>query len=226
MELRERHGVALEREENEWPLARTEYQTFWLSADGALADQPPPAAELRQDACEGRASFDWRFDQQTEISGNASLRLWVEADGSDDMDLFVALQKLDADGNEVGFTFYAFFENGPIALGWQRVSHRALDPVLSSPERPVHPHTHEDRLAPGECVPVDIELWPFSVSFAQGETLRLVVAGSDIYKKEEGAMLPFALHEDTRNSGTHIFRTGKDHPSALLLPIIPSKASS
>jgi hypothetical protein len=78
--------------------------------------------------------------------GTHPCRLWVEADGSDDMDLFVALQKLDADGNLVGFTFYAFYENGPIALGWQRVSHRALDPSLSTPERPIHLHTREERL--------------------------------------------------------------------------------
>jgi predicted acyl esterase len=82
---------------------------------------------LRYDAREGRATFGWTFAEPTELTGEASLRLWVEADGSDDMDLFVALQKLDAAGQEVGFTFYSFYEDGPIALGWLRASHRELD---------------------------------------------------------------------------------------------------
>lgn len=63
------------------------------------------------------------------------------------------------------------------------------------------------------------------MKFAAGETLRLVVAGADIYKKEEGLMLPFALHENTRNSGTHILHTGGERDSSLLLPFIPAKGA-
>lgn len=223
MEVRYRHGVAEERAEKEWPLARTEYRKLWLDgARGALTASIPATGDIRYDAREGRAVFDWCFESETEISGNASLTLWVEAEGSDDMDMFVALQKLDVNGEPVGFTFYAFFENGPIALGWLRASHRALDPELSTPERPVHLHTHEERLRPGECVPLHVELWPFSVRFGAGESLRVVIAGSDIYKREAGLMLPFALHEETRNVGTHIIRTGKGYPSSLFLPFIPS----
>ncbi|HSG33599.1 MAG TPA: CocE/NonD family hydrolase [Sphingomonadaceae bacterium] len=224
LEVREKHGVAMEREETEWPLARTEYRQFYLdAATGSLSDAPVLPADLRQDACDGRAHFDIRFNEPVELTGHASLKLWVETEGSDDADLFVALQKLDAEGNEVGFTFYAFFENGPIALGWQRASHRELDEMKSRTGRPVHTHVSEEPLRPGECIPVAIELWPFSVRFNAGETLRLVVAGADIYRKEEGLMLPFPLHENTRNKGIHIFRTGGKHDSILTLPFIPKK---
>jgi predicted acyl esterase len=200
-------------------LPGTDYQTLYLdAAGGGLGATSPLAAEARYNVSNGRAVFDCRFDKGAEIAGHASLRLWIEAEGSNDADIFVALQKFDAAGEEVGFTFYAFFENGPVSLGWQRASHRELDARLSRPERPVHTHLREEPLAPGECVPVDIELWPFSVRFAPGESLRLVVAGADIYQKEEGLTLPFALHEETRNRGSHIIRTGGSHPSALLLP--------
>ena len=223
IEVRERHEVAEERAEHEWPLARTDYRHLYLDAgNGTLAVTPGADAAVRYEAIDGRVTFDCRFEEATELTGHASLKLWVEAQGSDDMDLFVALQKLDRDGDVVGFTFYSFYENGPIALGWLRASHRALDPQKSSPERPVHPHTGEERLAPGECVPVEIEIWPFSVRFEAGESLRLVIASADIYRKEEGVMLPFPLHEDTRNRGAHIVRTGGSHDSALLLPFIPS----
>jgi len=221
IEVRERHGVAEERAEAEWPLARTRHEALHLDAHGGrLSPEAGEAAELRYDAREGRACFDRTFDQATELTGHASLRLWVEAEGSDDMDLFVALQKLDAEGNEVGFTFYAFYESGPIALGWLRASHRALDAAASTPERPVHLHTHEEPLTPGVPVPVDIEIWPFSVRFAPGETLRLVIAGKDIYEPEEGVQLPFPLHRQTRNAGTHVLHTGAERDSFLLLPFV------
>ena len=222
--MREQHGIAKERSESEWPLARTDYRRLWLNAaTGNLTEAPAAAAEVRYSATDDQATFDYRFDEDTEITGHASLRLWVEADGSDDMDLFVALQKLDAEGKHVGFTFYACYDNGPIALGWQRVSHRALDPGRSRPEQPVHRHDRQDLLAPGECVPVEIEIWPFSVQFRAGETLRLVIAGADIYRRPEGVMLPFPLHEQTRNAGTHVIRTGQGFESSLLLPFIPNK---
>jgi len=223
LEVREQHGVAQEREEQEWPLARTQHQRLHIdAATGSLTESAPEQpAEIRYPATMGRAVFDHRFDAATELTGYASLRLWVEAEGSDDMDLFVALQKLDAKGEVVGFTWYAFYENGPIALGWQRVSHRALDPDRSTPEQPVHLHTHEEPLKPGECVKVEVEIWPFSARFEAGESLRVIIAGRDLYEREEGLMLPFPLHEQTRNRGTHIIRTGGEFDSSLLLPVIP-----
>jgi predicted acyl esterase len=137
------------------------------------------------------------------------------------MDLFVALQKLDAAGAPVGMTFYAFFEDGPVALGWLRASHRETDPERSSELQPVHRHVREDRLAPGAVVPVDIELWPSATRFRAGESLRLVVQGSDVYR--DGAPnLPFARHEHTRNRGSHILHSGPGRESRLLLPVIPA----
>lgn len=228
IEIRERHGTAAERDENEWPPARTIYRMLHLdAADGTLADEAPPAeARLAQDAIKGVANFDLRFDAETEVTGHASVKLWVEAEGSDDIDLFVALQKLDIDGELVGFTFYAFYENGPVALGWQRVSHRALDEKRSTFSRPVHLHTAEERLSVGQIAPVEIEFWPSSTLFREGEILRLVVAGADIYRKEEGTMLPFPMHEETRNAGVHILHTGGRHDSVLRLPIVPPRSSS
>ena len=173
----------------------------------------------RYDALEGRAVFDHRFNSDRELTGHAKLKLWVEAEGADDMDLFVALQKLDTAGVEVGFVFYAFFENGPVALGWLRASHRALDTARSRPEQPVHPHDREEPLPAREPVPVEIEIWPFSTLFRAGETLRVIVQGSDVYK-EGLPRLPFARHEATRNRGVHVIHAGGRYDSHLLAPVI------
>ncbi len=225
IEIRERHGVAVEREEQEWPLARTDYRTLHLDAgkDALCEEAPGNDLALRQDAVEGVAHFDITFSEDTEITGHAALKLWVQAEGSNDMDLFAALQKIDANGEQVGLTFYAFYEYGPVALGWQRVSHRALDPERSTPERPVHLHTSEELLSAEEIVPVEIEFWPSSTLFRAGETLRLVIAGQDIYRREEGVPLPFPMHEETRNKGMHVIYTGGKHDSVLRLPVIPPR---
>jgi predicted acyl esterase len=210
------------RAEAEWPLARTQYTPLFLDAGSASLGQATPAnaTEARYDALTGCAHFDYKFERAAEITGYASLHLWVEADGANDMDLFVALQKLDREGQPVGFVFYAFYENGPIALGWLRASHRELDAARSTPWQPVHPHTRELPLEPGVPVAVDIEIWPSSTRFAPGETLRVLVQGRDIYT-DALPNLPFARHEELRNRGTHVLHTGGSFDSHLLVPFIP-----
>ena len=66
----------------------------------------------------GRATFDFRFDAAAEVVGGMKLRIWMAAPDADDLDVFVAAQKLDAYGDLVGFPFYAVFEHGPVALAW------------------------------------------------------------------------------------------------------------
>jgi predicted acyl esterase len=223
MEVREQAGKAEIREASEWPLARAQTAALWLGESGQLtAETPSRPLDWRHDAQHGRTVFDHRFAADTEISGHAKLRLWIEIDKGEDADIFVALQKLDAEGHEVGFTYYAFFENGPVTLGWLRASHRALDPMRSTELQPFHPHDREEPLRPGKPVALDIELWPSSTLFRVGETLRLVVAGSDIYS-EGLPRLPFARHETTRNAGTHRILSGPSYDSHLLVPIVPPR---
>lgn len=224
IEVRESAHVHPLRAEQEWPLARTRYEPLWLdAARGTLEPAPVEAADsVAYDPLDeaGEARFDYRFKTDTELTGYMKLRLWVEAQGADDMDLFVALQKLDDVGDPVGMTFYAFYENGPVALGWLRASHRALDPDRSTPWQPVHFHRAEERLEPDVPVPVDIEIWPSATLFRAGETLRVVVKGMDIYR-DALPNLPFARHEDLRNKGMHIIHAGGRFDSHLLVPVIP-----
>ena len=220
LEIRARAGVAVERAESEWPLARTRYRKLWLDASRAGLMEAPGSqeAQVRYDALRGRAVFDHRFEVATELTGHMKLKVWLQTDGATDADLFVAIQKLDAAGEHVGFTFYAFYENGPVALGWLRASHRALDARRSTQWQPVHPHDREESL-PGDPVALEIEIWPSATSFAAGETLRLLVQGADIYT-DALPNLPFARHQDTRNAGVHVLRTGGRYDAHLLIPVI------
>jgi uncharacterized protein len=226
IEVRERAHVGEFYAEKEYPLARTHFRKLFLdAASGTLRDEPvseATAARYEMTGAATRAVFDHAFERDTELTGHIKLRLWVEAAGADDMDLFVAIQKLESDGTSVPFVFYAMNEDGPAALGWLRASHRELDPVRSRPEQPIHPHTREERLRPGEPVAVEIEIWPSSTLFRAGQQLRLVVQGGDI--ADRGVPnAPFARHEQTRNRGTHIIHTGGRYDSHLLVPVIPAR---
>ena len=225
LEVRERANVGTMRAEKEWPLARTEYRKLYLDAAHAtLTDSSPPSASVSYDptAAEGRAVFDYKFERDTELTGHMKLRATVEAVGSEDMDLFVAVQKLDSNGAEIPFVFYSMLENGPVALGWLRVSHRELDPVRSTPQQPVHPHLQEHFLKAGERATVDIEIWPSSTLFRAGEQIRVVIQGQDV-PRDGLPNAPFARHERTRNRGTHVIHTGGATDSHLLVPVIPAE---
>jgi len=226
VEVRERAHVGEFHPEAEYPLARTQFRKLFLdAASGKLLDAPASAqgaARYEMNGATTRALFDYIFEHDTELTGHMKLRLWVEAVGADDMDLFIAIQKLEGDGTHVPFVFYAMNEDGPVALGWLRASHRELDPERSHPEQPFHRHTREERLRPGEPVAVEIEIWPSSTAFRAGQQLRVVVQGRDVMNHGI-PNAPYARHENTRNRGVHVIHTGGAYDSHLLVPVIPAR---
>ena len=77
---------------------------FLDATAGALGfDQPPGEATASYDAVadENGVSFTMRVDAATSFVGYPKAVLFVEADGHDDMDLFVFLQKLNAEGEQL-----------------------------------------------------------------------------------------------------------------------------
>lgn len=226
-EVRERAFAGTVKSASGWPLPDTRYRRLFLdAASGTLAPGKPATEESvvydseQAGRYRGRATFDLRFDTTTEIVGNASLRVWMSAADADDLDVFVALQKLDRYGDLVGFPFYAVFEDGPVALGWIRASHRELDEQRSTPHQPVLAHRRESRPGRGQIVPLDIEILPSGTRFGPGETLRLVIQGRDIYRHPRPLIQAF--HDDSVNSGQHVVHTGGRFDSCLLIPVSAS----
>lgn len=206
------------RPEKEFPLARTQYQKLYLdSSNMSLAAEPiENETKVSYDANEGVVNFDFQFDQQTEITGYMKLRLWVEAEGHNEMDLFVNIQKADENGNWL--PTYILGEPHPGTWGKMRVSHRALDEKLSTDYEPVQSHLKEEKLSPGEIVPVDIAIVPSSKIWHKGQKLRVQIAGRYI---REGWFEPLAWETD--NKGSHIIHTGGKYESFLQIPVIPPK---
>ena len=206
------------REEADWPLPGTDYRELYLSARGLSAELPGQVDTLSYDGVASESVvFDHRFDAACEITGQMRLKLWVSTDRGDDMDLFIALKKLDSSGAEVPFEGRENDTRGPVSNGWLRVSHRALDPVRSRPFQPVLTHEQVQLIEPGLIVPVEIEILPSSTAFAAGETLRLVISGADIYSH---AMLH---HRERCNQGRHTLHLGGGYASSLLVPFIPAR---
>ncbi len=207
------------REEADWPLPNTDYRELYLDAAGTLdTDRPSQPGSVTYDGEKGEnVCFDRRFDAPCEITGHMRLRLWVSTDRGDDLDLFVAVKKLDAAGEEVCFEGRENHAGGPVSNGWLRVSHRALDAARSRPFQPVLSHDQLQLVEPGQIVPVEIEILPSSTSFEAGETLRLVVGGADIFSH---AMLN---HRERCNRGNHTLHLGGNYDSSLLVPFIPPR---
>ncbi|MEU9348510.1 CocE/NonD family hydrolase [Streptomyces sp. NPDC048278] len=215
------------RREKEWPLARAQHTELFLdAATGTMSpERPGSAASADYDSTAGSASFDLRFDEDTELTGYMKLRLWVEADGANDMDLFVLVQKVGRDGEARPVLALGQPATGVWwgAAGMLRVSCRETDPARSTPAVPYLTFRRESPLAPGEIVPVDIPLCATSRFWHKGERLRVVVTGN--FTGEPGQVW-FPYEFETRNRGRHVLHTGGDFDSHLLVPVVPGTADA
>lgn len=235
LEARERFFYGEIRTENEWPIARTNYKQFFLH-NKQMALSTSPSKD------ESKASYSGEFDkgdnqslmykitfnEDTELTGCMKLKLWVSTEDSDDMDLFVGIKKFDRRGNEILFPDFNHIENGHVAYGWLRVSHRELDHEKSTPYQPWLKHERQLKLKKGEIVPVEIEILPSSTIFRAGEGMGLVIQGSDLIKKGATKVTKnFGdrryQHMETVNKGKHIVYSGGKYDSHLLLPVVPPR---
>jgi putative CocE/NonD family hydrolase len=228
------------RPEKEFPLARTQYEKLFLDAKTGQMTRSPVATEssvsydakvnhevqpVSYDAMKGHmANFTMTFDEDTELTGYLKLKLWVEAEGADDMDLFVTVQKLDEKGNQMPIKYQAgdsVYYAHPGLPGKLRVSLRELDEKRSKEYKPYRNYRHPQPLKSKEIVPVDVEVWPTSIMWHAGQQIRTVVSG--YYFREKGWWEAAAFTWETINRGKHIIHTGGKYDSHLLVPTIPPK---
>ena len=181
---------------------------------------------LAPNTAKGKAVFRMPFKRDTELTGHMKLKLWVSTDKGDDMDLFVGIKKFDAQGKEVLMADFNHKENGRVAKGWLRVSHRELDKKRSTKYQPWLKHERALKVRPGEIVPVEIEVLASSTMFRKGETLELTVQGGDL-GYEATPQLPTEhgritnRHDQLVNAGRHRIHAGGKYDSHLLVPVIP-----
>jgi len=230
------------REEKEFPPARTENLRLYLDAAGGnLVNMIPgesSSISYISDDGKGQAVFTMEFQRETELTGYMKLRLWVEAGGSDDMDLFLSIRKLDGKGEGLAHMtvrfdeamtrqFKELFSKGDGRAGVMfysgpstriRVSHRSTDPARSSKAEPYLSHSMEDRLSPGRVVPVDILFPPASILYHPGEQICIVISGHRL--SDSSAFVGGSSGAELRNRGEHIIHAGGKYDSHLMVPVI------
>ena len=227
----------VQRYENEWPIARTQWTRFYLDPkDDTLSREPVASSEsVTYDPMGEGVTFSMTAQKATEITGPSALKLFVSSE-TNDADLFVVLRVFEPGGKEVLFQG-ALDPKTPVAQGWLRASHRKLDPKLSLPYRPWHTHDELQKLEPGKPVELDIEIWPTCIVVPTGYRIALTIRGRDYEHDDAAASLsnmkhpmkgcgPFT-HDDPTDRPPEVFG-GKvtlhfERNPYLLLPIIPEK---
>lgn len=230
----------IERHENEWPLARTQWTKFYLDpvAMSLGTDEPRSSTRLEYEAQGDGLLF--KTPPQTEpmeITGPVAAKLFVSS-STTDADLFLVLGLFDPAGKEVTF-IGSNDPRTPIGLGWLRASHRKLDPQRSKLYQPYHTHDELQPLVPGQPVELDVEIWPTCIVVPPGYQIGLAVRGKD-YEHEGPPLVLDGVKYTLTGVGPFLHNQPKDRPTKvfggrnalhfasgrqpyLLLPIIPAR---
>jgi predicted acyl esterase len=229
----------VERHENEWPLARTQWTKFYLDPrDRKLTTTPAPGGTLAYDMMGEGVTFSMPpMERDTEITGPSALKLFISSSTSD-ADIFAVLRVYDPAGKEVLFQG-ALDPKTPVGQGWLRASQRKLDAQRSLPYRPYHTHDEKQPLKSGEIYALDVEIWPTCIVVPAGYRVVLTIRGKDYEHDGAAATLsnmknpmrgcgPF-VHDDPTDRPLEVFggkvtlHVGPQHPAHVLLPVIPPR---
>jgi predicted acyl esterase len=227
------------RHEDAWPIHRTQWTKFYLSPDDKTLTTTEPKAQttLEYRALDEEITFFTPpLEVPLEITGPAAAKLTVSSP-TKDADIFLVIRLFAPNGEEMVFQG-AQDPHTAVGHGWLRASHRKLDPKLSLPYRPYHPHDEIWPLTPNEPVDLDVEIWPTCVVVPVGYRLAVTIRGSD-YRYSGSPVeikgLPYPLtgvgaffHEEPQDRPPEIFHQfarlhfapGKQ--PYVLLPVIPS----
>ena len=243
-------GRELYRRENEWPLARTEYTKMYLSGKPSRAVESLNDGGLSWDArTAAKDSFtysypdpDWTgfsgvgtavmdrgmlhpckkiltftsdpLPEDTEVIGNTVLVLYASSD-QPDAEFLVRIWDQFPDETQMPGMPPA---GRILTRGWLKASHAfTKSEELSKPYRPYYLHDSPKPIEPGKIYKFEIEIWATSNCFLKGHRLRLDLANGD------SNALDFGGHYYGLKVGKDTIYFDEDHPSHLVLPVVPPK---
>ncbi len=222
LEVRDsREHIVEVREEDEWPLARTRWQSLHLGGEGTLSRMSGPSGEVSFSLRRSTAAFSYTFAEDTELSGPMTLKLWVSCTGTDDPSLFVGVEKW-SDGRPVPFEGSYGYGRARVASGQLRVALRALDAEQNTPHQLSYNFDTLQPVVPGDTVEVQVALSSSSTLFRAGESLRLMVGGR--YLEPRNPFFGhFPAHYVPSPRGVATIRWSAEAPSSLEIPVIPAR---
>ncbi|EMC98602.1 hypothetical protein BAUCODRAFT_84254 [Baudoinia panamericana UAMH 10762] len=229
------------RDENEWPIARTQYTKSYLTPDMRLSEHPLAGqpSKLTYDALGSIGEpHALRFESQpyatqTEVTGHIVAHLNVSVSPSPalptvpmDLDVFLTLRHFSPEGKEIFYTGTAG-DPVPLTKGWLRLSLRKTDPdhYKHRPWLPQRNYTSSDVLPviPGEVYAVDVEIWPTNVVVEEGGKLILEVASGDTQGCGVFVHDSAADRAPDKFAGLNHIHFGAGMDNYVTLPIIPSE---
>ena len=239
-------GANIWRDEQEWPLARAVETRYYLhsagqansaNGDGVLSTTEPtsetpdaydydpaqpvltrggsllmtpeyPAGVFDQRSTEARSDVlvytTPALEQDTEVTGPLSVHLWATSSATD-TDFVARLVDVHPDG-------YAQNLNDGIIRARYRDFAQGTAPSL---------------IEPGKAYEYVIDLWATSNVFKQGHRIRLDVTSSNFPRWDRNLNTGHAFGEDSELVIAHqTILHDADHPSLVLLPIVPPPPSA
>ncbi len=213
-------GANVWREENEWPLKRTDWQKYYLRSWERLSEEPetfyhepdcfvqqPPTMTSTVQSVRYRTQ---PFSEDVEVTGPMALYLYASIDQTD-TNWIVTIKDVDPNNKETEVT-----------RGWLKASHLAVDEGKSKPWQPYHTHVKSEPVNPNEIYEYRIEIRPTSYVFKAGNRILLEIASLDVpnyYKWVVVEVPPY--HVCSSKTTLHRIYRDELRPSYLLLPIIP-----
>lgn len=205
------------RFDDTYPLESASITTWYLdAATGDLVSGPVAeaySASYDSRSADDRLRFRYEFSVDTEITGSMALRCFMSTDGGFDLDLFVGIRKIDAQGEEVEF-WNRLSRHDIVTRGWLRASRRPNPADVDDVRSPVASLEREAPVVPGDVMELNVEILPSSTLFEAGSALVLELRGRDITE------LPNFQHHRIFNCGRHSIYTGPGFPSRLLVPLV------
>lgn len=200
-----------------WPIDTTVWTEFYLHSLGELTLEPDyynpfPDCFIQEPlfVTEERANV-------TYISGPLSEDLSVT--GPPRLTFYAAIDKKDTNFRVTIREEGADNGLAPLASGWLKASHRAIDEEKTTEWEIAHDHTKAVPVEPGKIYEYTIQLRPMSHMFRAGSRIRLEINSIDVPTDPEtyDVMWHVCNAEETLHK---IYRDG-EHPSCLRLPVIP-----
>ncbi len=155
------------------------------------------------------------FKEDTEITGEIKLNLWVSST-IDDMNVHASMLIVQPTISPLLHKWYG--EREVVAAGWLSAQHRELDPELSTESRPYHRHKRLLPLEPGEPTEIQVEIWPTSMVYRKGSRLVLAIS-SDHPMTMQGSRVGLYRARHAKDT----IHTGGRYNSYLQIPVVPPR---
>jgi putative CocE/NonD family hydrolase len=238
------------RDEQEWPLARTRWTPYYLHADRALSTEKPPESSsstsydfdprnpvptiggnissgvgiLLQGAWNQRCSEAvWNCTNHLPLSARRDVLVFmtppleqnVEVTGPIDVKLWVSSSALDTDFTAKLIDVHPPRPDFPAGLDMN-----LEDGILRARFR--GSLDHAELMQAGQVYPLTIHLYPTSNLFVKGHRIRLDISSSNFPRFDVNPNTGEALNANRRLAvATNIIFHDREHPSQVILPIIP-----